>query len=198
MSKNHSDFALKFLKIEQTIHLITNITATQDISSYLLIIEEVCQDDRISEVIMLLQRKQSDWHTGYSESYRHVVQFLLPCLKFVTKMKLNFKDILSMTKKDIEEVCIEHLKQLTDILPQKEIGVDFGVGSHAKDFSLTLKELKKVKAALVQSAGTKDDEFYYTLGLLSFSFHLLNHLAIQDYTFFKICSLSLSYQGNNI
>ena len=190
-SLNEHDQYIRFnlVKIEQTIHLITDISATQDISTHLKLIEEICEDERICEMILLLYRKYSTWYDGYSELYVSWMHFLLPYMEFLVTMNCECSKMLSMKKEHIEDMVKVTLEKIQKILAEENIRSNIKA-EDIYDAKKTLAKIIELKKEYVKISTTRDDQFYYGLGLISFAFHLVSLSTENSYILINISLLS--------
>ena len=185
-----SEYKLRFLKVEQTIHLITGITATQDISAYLQLLEETCHTETIYEVIKLLMSRKKEYIQAENDhTYACFIHFLLPYVELISEMGLSFKKITKSSQPDIISSFYKFSKKLDSMLQRK------GLPSQIKDTKSALKGLKNLKKAYLGRQNSKDGEFYETLGLIALLIQLLNAYSTKDTTLMKICLICVINQG---
>ena len=187
---------VQLIKIEQTIHTITEIKITQDISPYLSLLEETCDKKTILELITLLYYKYSRFGGAEcSQIYLKWIYFLSPFLEYLEKIKFNFMEIMLLDSSQIQEICKEYLEKLQKLLEKRGIQWSFILKEEDQnDFKLIINDITNLKEKLIAEIITeKDTEFYYELGLCSFLIHLLNYDLKENQNFLNICFLVTSY-----
>jgi len=166
---------LELVKIEQSIHCITDISAPQDISFYSDLIVECCEEESLCEIIMLLYRKV------HAEKHTKWLQFLSPFMRYLADIKFEFSRILELDVSNASALLMATLNQL------KKVETSFGIED--EDFGdLALLRTKILGLKQNFTKMNKNDEHYFDcLGLWTFAVHLLNLIKDKNYTFLRVC-----------
>ena len=194
--KTNKDISFELVKIEQAIHLITDISATQDVSAYLDLVSKIDSDYRLSEIIILLHKKHSSWQSGYSEGYLHWMEFLSPYIHFLMSIKENYHKIVSLNSKEAENIAREYLVKLRDLAVKGKNEWDDHIANNGSTKQL-LKALSDFKNSFIKESLQKDHQFYYGLGLLSLITLLLKYSISKDYILLKTCLAASLYSGKD-
>ena len=169
---------LELVKTEQSIHWITGLTSPQDISCYLELIEECCEEERLCELIMLLYRKL---HVKTNEGHKKLIHFLTPFIEYGSE----YHKIMELTTSNIVTMLV-----MRTVDKLNKLGIaNFDVGDeYLGDLSLLSKRLSDLKQKITEiDFMQKTEQYFYCLGLWSFTVHLLNFAQQKSYAFLRIC-----------
>ena len=142
-----------------------------------------------------MERKYDEDSIEKRDCYKWV-HFLVPFLQYISKLKFGLQKILEPDDEESREILKECIKDFTERLAQRKIETSLNTEPFA-DLKSTIEELKSLKDALLESP-TKDNEFYYELGLWSLIFHRLASLdKPYNYALYRICMCIMLHFGTD-
>lgn len=194
VAKKIKTSGLELLRVEQSIHFLTNLSETQNISIYLYLLPEIYDDENIHELILLLSRKYDSWDDQFADQYFKWIYFLAPYSEYLNTIGFDYRKILTLKNTKPDDIVIKHFRSLKERMHKRNIDLDLREEDFGNPKQIQAK-LVNLKEVFKGSKINKDNDFYYELGLTSFLVHILNAVTNGDYTFFKICihtSLCLS------
>ena len=124
------------------------------------------------------------------------MHFLIPYMEFLVTIECQYSKIMTMEKEHINDIAKANLEKIQKILAEKNLKSDIKA-EDINDVSKGLVKLKELKREYIKASATRDDQFYYGLGLLSFALHLLGLSISNNYTLVNICVLTSFSFGNN-
>lgn len=186
VAKKIKTSGLELLRVEQTIHFLTGLSETQNVSIYLYLLPEIYDDENIHELILLLSKKYDKWDDQFADQYIKWICFLAPFSEYINAIGYDYRKVLSLKDTKPDEIIVKHFRSLKERMNKRNIDIglreeDLG---NLKQLQAKLQNLKEVFKG---SKINKDNDFYYELGITSFLVHIINAIANGDYTFFKIC-----------
>ena len=192
--KNAIDWKFELIKVEQAIHLITNLSTTQNVSAYLALAEEVCHEGRLCELLILLHMKHAPSINTNSESYTKWLYFLVPYVEHLARIQFNCQEIMNMNATSYVTILKDNIEKLRNRLKRRNINITLPEAGF-EDLEGVARVIFQLRDAVMDSSSTRDEQFYYDLGYWSFLTQLISSFFEENSNFFNICVGSSLYLG---
>jgi hypothetical protein len=192
---------IALLKLENIIHSVVTQGKSENISTFLELLEHLSAEEDLDLLVVLLYHKQEAWHTEVSPKYCDYISFLEPYLRLITGLEFNFNIIYHLTLKNKQPETVKKILKpliqsvLNDLKAQKKT-VEKNL--HELETAELLTEVLALKNLFNTEASHKNAAYYHRLGNWSLLVQIIQLIVHGDHTAIRVILQACLYLGPKI